>query len=138
MFGSALLVSFVARRFDVAGVGDAEPSFLASSYLAAMRVSLMVGFPAFVIAFFGLLRFQRWARKLFTLLILAWGLQILVFGVFNLSLTWGLSDLFADLALLTAGVVLAMSYMTPIDGLFRQTSRNVPSSDGAELSPVSP
>jgi hypothetical protein len=136
MFGSALLMGFLSRRYNVAAVGDTEPSFLISSYFAATRLALLVGLPAFVIAFFGLLRFQPWARKLFAFLILAWGLQIVGFGIFNLPLTWGLSGLFADLALLTAGAVLAMSYLTPISGLFGRANLIVASSDATGLSPA--
>jgi hypothetical protein len=136
MFGSALLMGFFLRRYNVEPVGNAEPSLLVSSYIAATRLAIFVGLPAFVIAFVGLLRFQPWARKLFTILMLAWGLQIIGFGIFNLPLTWGLSGLFADLALLTAGAVLAMSYLTPISCLFTRAKLTVAPSDAAGLSPA--
>ena len=138
MFGSALLMGFLMRRYNVEPVGTAEPSLLVSSYTAAMRLALFVGLPAFVIAFVGLLRFQSWARQLFTILILAWVLQIVGFGIVNLPLTWGFSGLFADLALLTAGAVLAMSYLTPIASLFTRAKLTVASSNSTGLSTAEP
>ena len=128
-------MGILSRRYNVAPAGDAEPSLLVSSYLVATRLALFVGLPAFLIAFVGMLRFQSWARKLFAFLILAWGLQILGFGIFNLPLTWGLAGLFADLGLLTAGAVLALSYMTSISDLFAR-ARLAATSNAAGLAPA--
>ncbi|MCM2373589.1 hypothetical protein [Aporhodopirellula aestuarii] len=133
MFGSALLVEILSRRYNVAPAVDAEPSLLVSSYLVATRLALFVGLPAFLLAFVGMLRFQSWGRKLFTFLMLAWGLQILGFGIFNLSLTWGIARLFGDLGLLTAGAVLALSYLTSISELFAATKLTSPA-NGTGLS----
>ena len=136
MFGSALLIGVISRRYLTGlAVSNPEPSLLFSSHFVATRLALFVGLPAFVIAFVGMLRFQPWARKLFAFLVLAWGLQILVFGIFNVQLTYGLSRAFSDLALLTAGAVLAMSYMTPISGLFARPNLALKSSDATGLSP---
>lgn len=135
MFGSAILIGILSRQYNVAPAGDAEPSLLVSSYLVATRLALLVGLPAFLIAFVGMLRFHSWARKLFAFLILAWGLQILGFGIFNLPLTWGLAGLFADLVLLSAGAVLALSYLTSISDLFAHTEPAVPA-NATKLSPA--
>ena len=87
MFGSALLIGVISRRYLTGlAVSNPEPSLLFSSHFVATRLALFVGLPAFVIAFVGMLRFQPWARKLFAFLVLAWGLQILVFGIFNVHL----------------------------------------------------
>jgi hypothetical protein len=136
MFGSALLMGFLSRRFSVESNDITDQSWLGSSYLAATRLALFIGLPAFAIAFVGLLRFKRWARKLFTFLMLAWGLQIVGFGIVNLPLTWGFSAVFADFALVTAGAVLAMSYLTPISSLFIRANSSVASSSAAGLSPA--
>lgn len=135
MFGSTLLMGILSRQYNAAPAGDVEPSLLVSSYLLATRLALFVGLPAFLIAFVGMLRFQSWARQLFAFLVLAWGLQILGFGLFNLPLTWGIAGLFADLALLTAGAVLALSYMTSVSDLFAQ-KRLATTSNTTSLSPA--
>ena len=136
MFGSAILTGFVFRGYNAVPVENADASLLATSYLIATRLALIVGLPAFVIAIAGMIRFQSWARTLFAFLILAWVVQLLGFGIVNLQLTWGLSGIFADLALLTAGAVLAMSYMTPISGLFTRRDLAVKPSDATGLSPA--
>ena len=99
-------------------------------------LAFFAGLPAFVVAFAGLLRFKLWARRLFTFLMIAWGCQAVAFGIVNLSLTWGLSGLFANLALLTAGAVLAMSYFTPISELFASSGRLVASQEATQFSPA--
>jgi len=136
MFGSAILMGFISRRYNIAPVDGAEPSPLASAYLVATRLALFVGLPAFFVAFVGMLRFRPWARKLFTFLMIAWGLQILGFGIFNLPLTWGLSGLFANLSLLTAGAVLALSYMTPMSLLLTRANQTTAPSKTSALSPA--
>lgn len=135
MFGSALLVGFLSRQFNVAADDDAGWSLLASCYLVATRLAVFVGLPAFLIAFAGMLRFQSWARKLYAFLIFAWGSLLLGFGIFNLPLTWGFASVFSDLGLLTAGAVLALSYMTSISDLFGQKKLAV-AANSTELSPA--
>ncbi len=130
MFASTIFVGMMARSYHVVPPDNSELSSLASSYITAKRLALFVGLPAFIIAFFGMFRFQSWARNMHALLVLVWGLQILGFGIFNLRLTWGASAIFADLALMTAGAVLAMSYMTPISDLFARPDLDRKSPDG--------
>ena len=138
MFASAVVTGYVARLYGpqpiVAETIDA--GWLLSSYAIATRLSFFLGLPAFAIAFFGLLKTKLWGRRLFTALMIAWGPQAIAFGIFNLSMTWGLSALFANLALLSAGAVLALSYSTPLAGRFESSRLSIESHSRAGLSPA--
>jgi hypothetical protein len=116
MFVAAAIAGIIARRFGPHPIGDsvADPGLLVLSYWFATKFSFIVGVPAFAAAAFGLLRTKLWGRRLFTVLMIAWLAQTIFFGIFNLSMTSGLAGLFENLAMLTAGSVLAMSYLTPL------------------------
>ena len=137
MFASAVVTGYVARLYGpqpiVAETLDA--GLLLSSYAIATKLSFVLGLPAFAIAFFGLLKTALWARQLFTALMIAWGLQAIAFGIFNLSMTWGLSALFANLALLSAGAVLALSYFTPLAARFESGGLSTESQSRTGLAP---
>jgi hypothetical protein len=120
MFASAVITGYVSRLYGAppTTAGAIDGGWVLSTYWIATRLAFIVGLPAFAFTFFGLLKTKLWARRLFTGLIVLWGLQAMMFGIFNLSMTWGLAGLFANFALLTAGAVLAMSYITPLSDKF--------------------
>ena len=138
MFASAVVIGYVSRLYGpqpvVAETIDA--GWLLSSYATATKLSFVLGLPAFAIAFFGLLKTKLWGRRLFTALMIAWGLQAITFGIFNLSMTWGLSALFANLALLSAGAVLALSYFTPLAARFESNGLSIESHSRSRLAPA--
>jgi hypothetical protein len=138
MFASAVITGYVSRLYGAPPTTAAamDGGWLVSTYWIASRMAFIVGLPAFAFAFFGLLNTKLWARRLFTGLIVLWGLQAMMFGVFNLSMTWGLSALFANLALLTAGAVLAISYLTPWSDKFTSGSPVVKTQSPSTLIPA--
>jgi hypothetical protein len=136
MFGFAMLWSVLSASTITEPSDATDQSLLVSSYLAATRVNLFVGLPAVLIATAGLLRFKNWGRQLFAFFIAAWVIQIAGFSIFNLQLTWGISNAFTNFSLLTAGVVLSMSYTTPIAELFTRTQPGPVKSPATNLSPA--
>ncbi|MFM7976634.1 MAG: hypothetical protein ACKO8U_16305 [Pirellula sp.] len=138
MFASAVVTGYVSRLYGPQPIvaETIEADWLLSSYAIATKLSFFLGLPAFTIAFFGLLKTKLWGRRLFTALMIAWGLQAIAFGIFNLSMTWGLSALFANLALLSAGAVLALSYFTPLAARFESSGLSIESHSRAGLAPA--
>jgi uncharacterized membrane protein len=138
MFASAVVIGYVSRIYgpQPTVTETIDAGWLLSSYTIATKLSFVLGLPAFAIAFFGLLRTKLWGRRLFTALMIAWGVQAIMFGIFNLSMTWGLSALFANLALLTAGAVLALSYFTPLVARFESNSVSIESHSRKGLAPA--
>lgn len=138
MFAAAIVMGIISRRFGPEPIGEAiaNPGLLISSYWFATKLSLFLGVPAFAVASFGLLKTKLWARRLFTMLMLVWFAQSIVFGLFNLTMTWGIAGLFANLALLTAGAVLAMSYFTPVATAFTSVDHAVDANHSTGLAPA--
>lgn len=138
MFASAVVTGYVSRLYGPQPIvaETIETGWLLSSYAIAKKISFVFGLPAFAIAFFGLLKTKLWGRRLFTALMIAWGLQAVTFGIFNLSMTWGLSAIFANLALLSAGAVLALSYFTPLAARFESNNLSSELHSRASLAPA--